>query len=64
MDFFLFQVSNLAMAKNFTADIINGPTLGNNLPMFSWSDSYKQSHIGLPQKYDFNFLRTSPKWNV
>jgi hypothetical protein len=52
------------MAKNFTADIINGPTLGNNLPMFSWSDSYKQSHIGLPQKYDFNFLRTSPKWNV
>ncbi|XP_076075549.1 phospholipase B-like 1 [Mytilus galloprovincialis] len=58
------KVSNLAMAMNFTADIINGPTRGTDLPVFVWSDVYKQSHVGLPEKYDFNFIRTAPKWNV
>lgn len=52
------------MAMNFTADIINGPTRGTDLPVFVWSDVYKQSHVGLPEKYDFNFIRTAPKWNV
>lgn len=58
------KVSNMKMALNFTADIINGPTRGKDLPVFTWSDIYKQSHVGLPEKYDFDFIRTSPRWNV
>ncbi|XP_060067445.1 phospholipase B-like 1 [Ylistrum balloti] len=58
------KVSDFHMAQNFVADIINGPTLGTGLPPFQWTDAFKDSHIGLPMEYSFDFLRTSPRWNV
>ncbi|KAK3089734.1 hypothetical protein FSP39_006039 [Pinctada imbricata] len=56
------KVSNYSMALSFQADIINGPTLGSGLPPFVWTGSYKQSHVGLPEKYAFDFLTTKPKF--
>lgn len=55
-----FQVSNYTMALQRTADIINGPTLGTSLSPFEWTPDYKQSHVGLPEKYDFPFIQTKP----
>ncbi|XP_053393318.1 phospholipase-B 81-like [Mercenaria mercenaria] len=54
------KVSNYKMALEMTADIINGPTLGTGLPPFQWTPEYKQSHIGLPNEYKFDFIQTRP----
>ncbi|XP_060582693.1 phospholipase-B 81-like, partial [Ruditapes philippinarum] len=54
------KVANYKMALEMTADIINGPTLGTGLKPFQWTDEYKQSHIGLPETYNFNFQQTRP----
>ncbi|XP_052791309.1 phospholipase B-like 1 isoform X2 [Mya arenaria] len=54
------KVSNYAMAMNMQADIINGPTLGSGLPPFVWTTFYNQSHVGLPDVYDFPFSSTQP----
>ncbi|XP_005096538.2 phospholipase B-like 1 [Aplysia californica] len=57
------KVADLAMAKAFQADIINGPTLGNDFPPFSWTGKYANySHAGLPLTYDFSFVRTQPRF--
>lgn len=54
------KVSNYKMALERTADIINGPTLGTRLPPFQWTQTYKESHVGLPQTYNFDFIQTKP----
>ncbi|KAL4240707.1 Phospholipase B-like 1 [Mactra antiquata] len=54
------KVANYSMALQRTADIINGPTLGTKLSPFEWTQQYKVSHVGLPQKYDFPFIQTKP----
>ncbi|XP_059142725.1 phospholipase B-like [Physella acuta] len=57
------KVSDYSMAMRLQADIINGPTLGNDLPAFSWSGIFaNQSHIGLPDIYNFSFVRTKPRF--
>lgn len=58
--FVILQVADYKMALEMTADIINGPTLGTGLKPFQWTDDYKQSHIGLPKTYNFDFLQTKP----
>lgn len=58
------KVSDFHMAQNFVADIINGPTRGTGLPPFQWTNQFKDSHVGLPMVYSFDFLNTSPRWNV
>lgn len=58
------KVSDYKMALNFEADIINGPTRGTGLPPFSWTSEFNQTHMGLPTTYDFDFLRTSPKFKT
>ncbi|CAE1176247.1 Phospholipase-B 81,Phospholipase B-like 1,Phospholipase B [Acanthosepion pharaonis] len=54
------KVTDFFLAKSMTADIISGPTLGTNLNPFAWSGKFKDSHIGLPEIYDFDFVRTKP----
>jgi len=54
------KVSNYKMAQALTADIINGPSLGTGLPPFKWSEGNTPSHVGLPEMYDFDFIRTQP----
>uniref|UniRef100_A0A8W8ND33 Phospholipase B-like n=1 Tax=Magallana gigas TaxID=29159 RepID=A0A8W8ND33_MAGGI len=58
------KVSDYKMALNFEADIINGPTRGTGLPPFSWTSEFNQTHMGLPTTYNFDFLRTSPKFKT
>ncbi|XP_021341842.1 phospholipase B-like 1 isoform X2 [Mizuhopecten yessoensis] len=58
------KVSDYHMAQNFVADIVNGPTLGTGLPPFQWTNQFKDSHVGLPLVYSFDFLRTSPRWRA
>lgn len=62
--FLMSQVSDYKMALNFEADIINGPTRGTGLPPFSWTSEFNQTHMGLPTTYNFDFLRTSPKFKT
>jgi len=54
------QVSDYNMAVNLKADVINGPTLGTGLAPFQWTDAYPQSHVGLPDVYNFPFITTQP----
>jgi len=57
------KVSDIKMARKFQADIINGPTLGTGLPPFSWTGQWeKLSHVGLPQTYNYTFVRTEPRF--
>lgn len=65
------KITNYAMFKQFKALAVNGPTTGTgHLPVFQWSkspsiDPYdKQSpHLGLPDRYNFNFVEMSAEWN-
>mmetsp|Transcript_22079 Transcript_22079/g.43444 ORF Transcript_22079/g.43444 Transcript_22079/m.43444 type:complete len:596 (+) Transcript_22079:294-2081(+) len=46
------------------AHIINGMTRGkngNSLPAFEWSQFPELRHEGLPARYDFEFMETSPE---
>lgn len=58
--YFFVKVSDYRMAVNLVADIVNGPTQSNNLPPFQWTSEYKQSHVGLPNVYNFPFIQTMP----
>ncbi|XP_064614813.1 phospholipase B-like 1 [Liolophura sinensis] len=55
------KVTDFWNALMFSADIINGPTLGTDLPPFRWSEFANASHIGLPPVYNFSFINTKPK---
>jgi len=57
------KVSDYQMALKRTAWVINGPTTGNSLAPFTWSDHQNTSHIGLPQTYDFDFIMMKPSFN-
>ncbi|KAL5018080.1 hypothetical protein ScPMuIL_003802 [Solemya velum] len=53
------KVSNYKMAQEFKAEIINGPTTADGLPPFDWA-KFNVSHVGLPEKYNFDFVLTKP----
>ena len=57
------QVTNLAMAEKQTSQVISGPTLGDgSLPPFQWVAPFTSwSHVGLPPKYDFDFVEMAPE---
>lgn len=57
---FLVQVTDFFMAGNFCAEAINGPTTQNGLPPFVWDKFSSISHQGLPQFYNFSFVRMQP----
>ncbi|GFO04642.1 phospholipase b-like [Plakobranchus ocellatus] len=58
------KVTNVELARQNRADIIGGPTLGTNLPPFSWSGYFAQfSHQGLPQTYNFSFISVRPRFD-
>jgi len=42
--------------------IINGPTLGNGLPPFAWTQFPADSHVGLPAVYNFTVAAEVPMW--
>lgn len=51
------------MARLFQADIVNGPSLGTGLPPFSWTGKFaNESHVGLPETFNFPFIRTQPRF--
>ncbi|XP_050392205.1 phospholipase B-like 1 isoform X1 [Patella vulgata] len=58
------KVTDFTMALNLQADIVNGPTLGNKLPPFQWTAQFNQSHVGLPNVYNFPFITASPRWTL
>ncbi|BFZ21350.1 hypothetical protein BsWGS_24390 [Bradybaena similaris] len=58
------KTTDLNMARFFQADILNGPTLGTGLPPFSWTGKFaNKSHAGLPETFNFPFIRTQPRFN-
>jgi len=57
------KVSDFHLASQMTALAVNGPTKGDHLPAFSWSQFTNTSHVGLPETYDFPFLLMSPLIN-
>ncbi|XP_055875484.1 phospholipase B-like 1 [Biomphalaria glabrata] len=55
------KVSDFNMAQKFQADIISGPTTQSGLPVFTWKGKFANiSHVGLPEAYNFSFVRTQP----
>lgn len=58
---YYLQVTDFWNALMFSADIINGPTLGKELPPFRWSEFASASHVGLPPVYNFSFINTKPE---
>ncbi|XP_074649153.1 phospholipase B-like 1 [Tubulanus polymorphus] len=54
------KVSDYKMALNRESFAINGPTRGNKLEPFSWTAKFKDSHLGLPHTYDFDFVEMKP----
>ncbi|KAK3787397.1 hypothetical protein RRG08_032354 [Elysia crispata] len=58
------KVADFHMAKDLQADAINGPTLGTNLPPFSWTGQWAgQPRAGLPLVYNFSFKRMKPRFS-
>ncbi|ESP01375.1 hypothetical protein LOTGIDRAFT_186156 [Lottia gigantea] len=56
------KVTDYNMALNLQAEIVNGPTLGDNLPPFKWVPPFNGSHVGLPNVYNFPFIMAQPRW--
>lgn len=56
------KATNITMATRMQAYAINGaPTWGGRYPAFSWTGRFSNvSHVGLPLKYDFDFVFMSP----
>ncbi|KAL1140828.1 hypothetical protein AAG570_000756, partial [Ranatra chinensis] len=53
------KVINSTMIKTFSIYAVSGPTLGNGLPVFEWSELTEQDyvpHYGLPNKWKFKPL--------
>ncbi|XP_030630963.1 phospholipase B-like 1 [Chanos chanos] len=54
------KVTDYYMAQEFLAEAVNGPTTQGGLPPFSWSRFNQTAHQGLPQSYNFTFIRMQP----
>ena len=57
------QVADYHMALQRSAWVINGPSRGDSLTPFSWSQFKNTSHIGLPDVYNFDFVLMKPAFN-
>ncbi|XP_068606358.1 phospholipase B-like 1 [Brachionichthys hirsutus] len=54
------KVTDFLMAGDFLAEAVNGPTTQNGLPPFVWDQFSNNSHRGLPQYYNFSFVKMQP----
>ncbi|KAF6720057.1 Phospholipase B-like 1 [Oryzias melastigma] len=54
------KVTDFFMAGDFMAEAVNGPTTQDGLPPFSWDKYSSISHQGLPQFYNFTFVKMKP----
>ncbi|KAF2076551.1 hypothetical protein CYY_002165 [Polysphondylium violaceum] len=50
------KVMNKAMFDSFTVLAINGPTVTDECPPFSWSEFPDVSHVGLPEVFQFSWV--------
>ena len=57
------KVTDNTLFWNMTAHIINGPTRGgkDDLPAFTWKEFPKDTPVGLPETYEFNWVEVAPK---
>eukprot|EP01062_Namystynia_karyoxenos_P021923 TRINITY_DN18365_c0_g1_i1.p2 TRINITY_DN18365_c0_g1~~TRINITY_DN18365_c0_g1_i1.p2 ORF type:complete len:569 (+),score=213.54 TRINITY_DN18365_c0_g1_i1:81-1709(+) len=57
------KVTHYAWVKEMQAEIINGPTRGgtDKIAPFSWGAFPNTTHVGLPQSYTFDFIKTKPR---
>ncbi|XP_025060591.1 phospholipase B-like 1 [Alligator sinensis] len=54
------KVSDFHMAGVFASSAINGPSVQDGLPVFSWKKFNKTRHEGLPESYNFPFVTMKP----
>ncbi|XP_056263761.1 phospholipase B-like 1 isoform X1 [Pseudoliparis swirei] len=54
------KVTDFFMAGDFRVEAVNGPTTQDGLPPFFWDEFSSISHQGLPQLYNFTFIRMQP----
>lgn len=54
------QVTDFLMAGDFRAEAVNGPTTEDGLKPFIWDKFSSISHQGLPQYYNFSFIKIQP----
>uniref|UniRef100_A0AAZ1XX45 Phospholipase B-like n=1 Tax=Oreochromis aureus TaxID=47969 RepID=A0AAZ1XX45_OREAU len=54
------KVTDFHLAGDFRAEAVNGPTTQDGLPPFSWDKFSSISHQGLPQYYNFTFIKMQP----
>ncbi|XP_038047254.1 phospholipase B-like 1 [Patiria miniata] len=54
------KITNLEMAKTFSAMAVSGPTTSHGIPVFRWTSAFNDSHIGLPESYNFPFVLMEP----
>ncbi|XP_068192495.1 phospholipase B-like 1 [Antennarius striatus] len=54
------KVTDFLMAGNFLAEAVSGPTTQNDLAPFVWDQFSNVSHQGLPQYYNFSFVKMQP----
>lgn len=54
------KVADIFLASQYTAYAISGPTVEDNLPVFSWSQFNKTLHKGMPEVYNFDFVTMRP----
>uniref|UniRef100_A0A3Q1BZE7 Phospholipase B-like n=1 Tax=Amphiprion ocellaris TaxID=80972 RepID=A0A3Q1BZE7_AMPOC len=54
------KVTDFHMAGDFLAEAVNGPTTQDGLPPFFWKQFSSISHQGLPQYYNFTFVKMQP----
>uniref|UniRef100_A0AAV2LRY3 Phospholipase B-like n=1 Tax=Knipowitschia caucasica TaxID=637954 RepID=A0AAV2LRY3_KNICA len=54
------KVTDFQMALQLAVEAVNGPTTQGGLPPFSWRSFNLTAHHGLPQIYNFSFVRLKP----
>ncbi|XP_066120629.1 phospholipase B-like 1 [Saccopteryx bilineata] len=54
------KVADIFLASEYTAHAISGPTVQGGLPVFHWKRFNKTLHEGMPEAYDFDFIKMKP----
>jgi len=55
------KVTDYNMALSMQSYAINGPSLGDSLPPFQWTDAFNNTtHLGLPNLYNFDWQKMKP----
>ncbi|XP_075409447.1 phospholipase B-like 1 [Tenrec ecaudatus] len=54
------KVADMSLASQYGAYAISGPTVQDGLPVFHWGTFNKTLHQGMPEAYNFDFIRMKP----